>query len=93
MTKELALLVLGALVLASLLTHAYFVYSNTQKVAHVAEDLAEKTEETAKHVNTQLEDIHMLVNSRLDEALDRIALLERRLGLAPGQDPNTKEKL
>ena len=93
MTKELALLVLGALVLASLLTHAYFVYSNTQKVANVAEDLAEKTEETAKHVNTQLEDIHMLVNSRLDEALDRIALLESRLGLSPGQDPNTKEKL
>jgi argininosuccinate lyase len=52
----------------------------------IASELAAFTETTAKHVDEQLEDIHRLVNSRLDEALERIGLLEHRLGLQPGED-------
>lgn len=33
----------------------------------------------------QQNQIHVLVNSRLSEALDRIAQLEAKLGLQPGQ--------
>jgi hypothetical protein len=51
----------------------------------IALDLAALTEKTAKHVDEQLQAIHMLVNSRLDEALERIELLENRLGLEPGE--------
>jgi ribosome assembly protein YihI (activator of Der GTPase) len=46
--------------------------------------------ETAKHVDEQLEAIHMLVNSRLDEALERIELLEHKLGLEPGESPDAE---
>lgn len=34
----------------------------------------------------QMKEIHYLVNSRLEEALIRIAALEGRLGLAPGEE-------
>lgn len=47
----------------------------------------------------QGEKIHILVNGRLSEALDRIASLEKKLGLQPGEQiptaqvvtPKTKE--
>jgi hypothetical protein len=42
-----------------------------------------------RKVNTKLDEIHVLVNSRLDEALAKIAAFETRLGLEPGEDPDT----
>lgn len=39
----------------------------------------------SKMIVTQTEEIHVLVNSRLTEALDRIDQLEKLLGLTPGQ--------
>jgi hypothetical protein len=60
------------------------------ETARIAAELAALTEETARNVDSQLADTHRLVNSRLDEALERIELLEHRLGLEPGEDPGVR---
>ncbi len=60
-------------VLTPFLVLAGVIYTsaNTNRKAH---GLAEKADE-----------IHVLVNSRLTEALDRINELEKKLGLTPGE--------
>ena len=83
--QHLALLVIGLLLCFGIIGAVRFFHRQARQVVAVADDLAHRTEENEKHLLTQLEDIHMLVNSRHDEALDRIASLEKRLGVPPGQ--------
>ena len=83
--QHLALLVMAILLAVGIVVAVRFFHQQSRRVLEVADVLAGKTAETEKHMLAQLEDIHMLVNSRHDEALDRIASLEKRLGVDPGQ--------
>jgi hypothetical protein len=79
----------ASLVVAIVAVRQFRVVSDGE-TERIAVELAAFTAETAKRVDLQLEDIHRLVNSRLDEALERIELLEHRLGLEPGEDPSVR---
>lgn len=57
-----------------------------KKAETVAEDVAAKVEEAAAQTDIQLGQIHVMVNTRLDEALGRVQALELKLGLAAGED-------
>ena len=83
--QHLALIVIASLIIVGLIGAVLFFHRQARQVVAVADVLAHQTEENEKHLLAQLEDIHMLVNSRHDEALDRIASLEKRLGVPPGQ--------
>jgi methyl-accepting chemotaxis protein len=60
------------------------VASAADVVAVKVDDVAHVAAETAKHTGEKLEEIHVLVNSRLTEALTRIDELEKSLKLPPG---------
>ena len=77
--QHLVLLVMAVLIGFGILGAARFFHKQSRRVIQVADELAKTTRASEAHVDSQLEDIHMLVNSRLDEALDRIVLLEKRL--------------
>lgn len=47
--------------------------------------LARNTKKKSVELNDKADAIHILVNSRLDEALKRITDLEGKLGLSPGE--------
>jgi hypothetical protein len=85
----LVIVTVTALIVAFMLARQ-FRHLADGETRRIASDLATFTEETAKHVDEQLEAIHMLVNSRLDEALERIELLEHKLGLEPGESPDAE---
>jgi hypothetical protein len=53
-------------------------------VAAKVDDVAQVAAETNSQTGEKLEQIHVLVNSRLSEALDRIGDLEAKLGIPPG---------
>lgn len=53
------------------------------KVANKVETVAATVAQTAATADEKLDGIHVLVNSRLTDALNRIAGLERALGIAP----------
>lgn len=46
-----------------------------------------KVEAKAAHTEEALTEIHVLVNSRLTEALKKIEAFENYLGLRPGEEP------
>lgn len=52
-------------------------------VAAKVDSVAKVAASTATATENKLEEIHVLVNSRLTEALDRIDQLEKALGLLP----------
>jgi hypothetical protein len=79
--------------LASLLTaSAVFLtaWRTGRTVVKAADKLAEKTEEQASDASHKLDEIHVLVNDRLDVALREIALLKRKLGLPVHEDNERK---
>jgi hypothetical protein len=53
-------------------------------VAKKVDDVAVAAAETTDKTGEKLEEIHVLVNSRLSEALQRIDDLESKLGIPPG---------
>ena len=55
------------------------------KVADKVETVASTVAQTAASADEKLDGIHVLVNSRLTDALDRIAGLERALGIQPDE--------
>lgn len=79
MAAHVILMIMGVVLAVGTVAAAVFFHRVSERVVTVAAELAEKTAANEAHLNAQLEDIHMLVNSRLDEALDRIVLLEKRL--------------
>jgi len=60
------------------------VAQTATKVATKVDEVAVVAAETAQHTGEKLEEIHVLVNSRLTEALTRIDELEKTLKLPPG---------
>lgn len=52
----------------------------------VAARVENKVDEAAVVNGEKLEEIHVLVNTRMTEALERVAALEAKLGLHAGQD-------
>ncbi len=52
-------------------------------VAHKVDGVATVAASTADRTENKLEEIHVLVNSRLTEALNRIDDLEKSLGIQP----------
>jgi cell division protein FtsX len=50
---------------------------------YLASRLSQKTQAQAKE---KIEEIHVLVNGQMTEALDRIEKLEQKLGLAAGEE-------
>ena len=54
-------------------------------VAEKVEDVKETVATTASAADEKLDSIHILVNNRMTEALERIATLEQKLGLEPGE--------
>lgn len=48
----------------------------------------EEVREANEKSDEKLSEIHVLVNARLDEALARILMFEKRLGLEPGAEPD-----
>jgi hypothetical protein len=52
-----------------------------RKVEGAADKLADKTEEQATVQVEKLDEIHVLVNSRLTRALEQIAVLQKQLGI------------
>ena len=77
--------------LATLGVVVWTTHRTDDRVLDVAAIVACTRDETQAGVDTRLEDIHMLVNHRLDEALDRINLLESRLKLAGEEVPNGQD--
>jgi uncharacterized membrane protein len=71
---------------------AQTVAKKVETVAVVVDSVANAAAETAQHTGEKLEEIHVLVNSRLTEALTRIDELEKSLKLPPGA-PIPKEDL
>jgi hypothetical protein len=57
-----------------------------RKVEGAADKLADKTEEQATVAVEKLDEIHVLVNSRLSRALEQIALLQKQLGIEQEED-------
>lgn len=62
------------------------------KVEATAEVLATKVEEQAQLIAVKTDEIHILVNSRLTEALERIRALEVALGIQEGAAIPGKEE-
>ena len=85
------LLLVAVTVMVSLLTFGVSRRHVDNQTLRVALELASTTAATAKNVDRKLEDIHMLVNSRLDEALSEIKILRDRLGLT--EDEPSKEEV
>lgn len=56
-----------------------------EKTEAVAAAVASEVKSAAEIAEVKLDGIHVLVNSRLTEALERIKALEDKLGLAPGE--------
>lgn len=69
--------------LASLLTAAAVfltAWRTNRNVTKAADKLAGVTETQAADAGEKLDQIHVLVNDRLDQALQKIEALEKRLG-------------
>lgn len=62
-----------------------------KKAENVAAEVVEKVDIAAAQADLQLGAIHVLVNTRLDEALERVRDLELKLGLMAGEDISTGE--
>lgn len=58
-----------------------------RKVEDAADKLAETTDKQAGVQVGKLDEIHVLVNARLQQALDEIALLKERLGMNDKEEP------
>ena len=72
--------------IAILVTYALARRDAAAAAAHVAEKVdavATTAAATSSNTENKLEEIHVLVNSRLTEALNRIDDLERSLGIPP----------
>lgn len=77
--------------LAIMATYWFARRENKHAAVVVAAKLAIDTAELRAETGAKLEEIHVLVNSRLSEALNRIEDLERSLGIpadAPAPPPS-----
>lgn len=76
---------LGSAVAAVLTAAAVFV--TAWRASRKVNDQNKQTAKDRKTTASKLETIHVLVNSRLSDALARIEKLEQALGIEPGEEP------
>ncbi len=87
-TLNLLISTLGPIILAIVVYYTgRQANRNAKRAAMAAETVQGKLDDSTSYINRKLDTIHILVNSRLTQALDKIDRLELRIQALTGEPP------